>query len=246
MSAVKIDIDSKELESYTKKLRQVHRSALPLAVRGTLNEAAFHMKKEEMPKSFYDKFTIRSKSFITSKSGYSKCTNTFDISKMQSEAGVKKSNNPNDSQNKLIFQEEGGVENRDFYPNDYVRKGKSNENKIYKDLYFSNFKNLRNGQPIRKPNVSLIKKDNAIFYVKSKNAKRKQGMFSRLGKKKKQVNKANRGDKSEWILLYSLKVNIDFNKKQFMQPAADKTQLKIAEFYEKNTRKRLEKLMKKK
>lgn len=59
------DVNTEEVIDLTVKLKKLHRSAFPSAVRNTLNEAALDMKKEQILKSATKNFkTIRSKSFF--------------------------------------------------------------------------------------------------------------------------------------------------------------------------------------
>ena len=82
------DIDNRDVVKVTAKLERMHRSALPVSVRGALNDAAFDMKKNTMKKYFEDNFTIRKRTFIGSHTRAVKSPNTFDLNKMQSAAGV--------------------------------------------------------------------------------------------------------------------------------------------------------------
>ena len=62
------DIDAKDVVKATAKLERLHRSALPVSVRGALNDAAFDMKKNTIEKHFKKNFTIRSRTFVRSHS----------------------------------------------------------------------------------------------------------------------------------------------------------------------------------
>jgi len=76
-------------DGYAQLLNQIGRAELPLAVRGTLNKAAFETRRQlsevEMPKTFTLRNTFENKKSLH----YQRCDNTFDIDAMQSSAGQK-------------------------------------------------------------------------------------------------------------------------------------------------------------
>lgn len=88
MDSKVIKIDSSELKRYEKKLNDLHRSAFPNAIRSTLNDAAFEMKKNNLHTSAAKNFKhTRSKSFFKKFSGVKKAKG-WDINKMYSEIGM--------------------------------------------------------------------------------------------------------------------------------------------------------------
>ena len=108
-----LNIDSKEIQNLANKLKTLHRSAMPVAVRETLNDVAFLDKKEFITKAFDDNFTIRKKNFIKSHIGVQKSPNTFNMNQMVAKAGVIKGKSL--AGNQLVAQEEGGkVPNREL------------------------------------------------------------------------------------------------------------------------------------
>jgi len=82
------NINTDDIVQLTLKLEKLHRSAMPVAVRQSLNRAAFNMKKTEIGKSFDRNFIVRRSAFIRAHSGYNPSSNTFDINKIVSEAGI--------------------------------------------------------------------------------------------------------------------------------------------------------------
>lgn len=68
MSNIQLNIDSDELQAYVKKLRGMHKSAFPNAVRETLSKAALNVKQKTMPKSAKKEFTQRSPNFFKANS----------------------------------------------------------------------------------------------------------------------------------------------------------------------------------
>lgn len=81
-------IDDKELKQYKRNLENLSKNAFPKVVRSTLDRMAF-LGLKEYKKNFRKSFVVRNaKSNIIIKSmRYEKCSNTLDISKMQSFVG---------------------------------------------------------------------------------------------------------------------------------------------------------------
>jgi len=85
---MQIKIDSKAIEQYERKLTSLKRSAFPNAIRSTLNDAAFEMKKDNLHTSAANNFKhTRSKNFFKKFSGVKKATG-WNINQMQSEIGM--------------------------------------------------------------------------------------------------------------------------------------------------------------
>lgn len=83
-----ISIEHKEMGELTKKLNNISKSALPIAVRNTLNNAAFDDKKNSLQKSARKNFPgMKSPQFFKTFSRVEKATG-LDIKKMQSVMGI--------------------------------------------------------------------------------------------------------------------------------------------------------------
>lgn len=124
-----LDISTDEIVQFTNKLERMHRSALPNAVRSTLNEAAFAMKgvkgKEGLVKKYGDAtFDERTKNFTSIMTRVDKAKG-WEIDKMQSNAGIAKLPNKDKAAEGLATQESGGTmkAERPFFPMDTARKG---------------------------------------------------------------------------------------------------------------------------
>jgi len=120
-----ININSKEVIRFTNRLEKMHRSALPLAVRGTLNRAAFYTKQSSMPASAEKHFKKRKPNFFKANSRVKMATG-YDVSRMQSIVGFISSNLSHNhyAVTELEEQEFGGdISHRTFVPLDGARKG---------------------------------------------------------------------------------------------------------------------------
>lgn len=58
---MKLNINTDAVVKFTNKLEKIHRSALPIAVRTSLNSAAFDVKKRTLLKETSESFTLRQK-----------------------------------------------------------------------------------------------------------------------------------------------------------------------------------------
>lgn len=124
---MRLIIDSKEGIEFAEKLKTFHRSAFPVAIRGTLNDAAFKLKKEKMPKKSKELFKERQPNFFKANSKVDPATG-FDINSMASTAGFVSSGLHNKSTNYAVKdledQEIGGtIKGRSFKPLPGARKG---------------------------------------------------------------------------------------------------------------------------
>jgi hypothetical protein len=108
---LKININSDAVVAHTNRLEKMHRSALPVAIRGTLNDAAFDTKTRTMPKSA-NQFKKRSPNFFKANSKFEKAVG-FDVNSMKSIVGFYEnkltSKSTNYSVKDLEQQEHGGT-----------------------------------------------------------------------------------------------------------------------------------------
>lgn len=79
-------VDTKDIQKLTDALREINRSAYPLAVRSTLNRAAFETKKVATTETIRHTFTTRN-TFIGKSVQYERSENTFSIGSMEARAG---------------------------------------------------------------------------------------------------------------------------------------------------------------
>jgi hypothetical protein len=123
---MQLKIDSSAVKGLTKKLEKLHRSALPNAVRGALNKAAFDVKQSTMPKTAKDAFTVRQANFFKANSRV-EMAKGWDINAMQATVGFTSQNlkgENNYAVKDLEQQEHGGkIDGRSFIPTDQARGG---------------------------------------------------------------------------------------------------------------------------
>lgn len=117
------DINTEAAIKYSADLERLHRSALPSAVRNTLNNAAFETKKQ-LPMVASRLFITRQKSFFRRFSTVDKASG-FNINSMRSIVGINASVDAEIAKN-LESQEFGGaVQGNKLVPHNHARTSKS-------------------------------------------------------------------------------------------------------------------------
>jgi hypothetical protein len=142
-SPMQIRIDTKEVIKFTNKLEKISRLALPMAVRGTLNSAAFDVKTNTMPKKAKDSFKERQPNFFKANSRVEKASG-FDIRSMKSTVGFTEGSakNNNYAVKELEQQESGGsIPKRSFIPMSPARGG-DNSRLVKPNARLKKIKNL--------------------------------------------------------------------------------------------------------
>lgn len=123
-----LNINSSAVVVFTNKLEKLHRSGLPLAIRGTLNKAAFNVKQVTMPQSADKAFVKRQPNFFKANSRV-EMAKGYDVKQMQSMVGFVSENlrgYNNFAVRELEQQEYGGeIDRRTFIPLDEARGGSS-------------------------------------------------------------------------------------------------------------------------
>lgn len=205
------NINASDVVEFTNKLEKMHRSSLPVSIRGALNDVAFDVKQYTLQKEFEDNFTIRKKTFLSSHSRAIKSKNTFDIEQMESSIGIIRGKSKSGDQ--LKFQERGGtIQNRGAVPTKEVRVGESSSRLIKKSLYYTKFKTSKKGIVERNKNRTIIKTDRSLLRVQ------KGGI---------------------WKTLYRIKERVKITKDPFLEPAALKSLKKLPQFFINQAKKRL-------
>lgn len=223
------NIDLSEIVKLTNKLEKLHRSALPIAIRSTLNDAAFDAKQIQVINTSKEQFTIRKKTFIKSHTTANKCKNTFDIRQMESSMGVIKGKS--DSGDKLKIQELGGkISNRDAIPTNEARVGRNANKLVSKKYYLQNLKTK--GKKLNKPRDIM----------KAAAAAGKGGII-RYGNTLAEIKqfRRDRGVKLKKIYALGNGRSVQIKKAPFISNAGHLSSKKINRFYRRNALRRIKK-----
>lgn len=229
-------INTHNVLAFTNQLKNLHRSGLPSAVRGTLNRAVYDFKTKTMPSTANDVFEQRQKNFFTANSKFENARG-FDISSMKSTVGFYSNNLKGDnnySVRDLEEQEHGGVINkRSFIPLPDARVSKSNSRNVRPNARLSAIKKIITGNDAKGSNWAQRAIKSAVFAGSD-------GMVLIVGKKNSvlwKINSLRRGKNGNMIFkktkLYSFSKNrsVKVHATHFAQISATKTAQKMDEFY---------------
>ena len=186
------DINTDALVKLTTKLGGLHKSALPSAVRNTLNDAAFETKTW-IPITASRKFTTRKKSFFRAFSSVEKARG-FDINGMKSAAGINPAKGSQVADG-LEGQETGGTINtRKLIPHDKARIGGSHSRVLKRKHRLDRISLTTPGRKTSGGvNYLLVKKGNkgTVFEVGGAGKKNKlTPIYTYKNSKKSKVKKA--------------------------------------------------------
>ncbi|WP_181899556.1 hypothetical protein [Flagellimonas nanhaiensis] len=212
MGAFNVNMDA--AIALTAKLERINRSAFPVAVRQTLNDAAFTTKKM-VPKVAAQKFTTRQKNFFKAFTIVNKAEG-YNVNRMVAETGIN-SNKPRGTKVAvgLEQQEKGGtVMGRKFVPHNKARVSGSFHKKVSKLNLLTSLKYGTPKSRIKGSNIILIKKGSkgTLFRVRNLKTKTKlTPLYTYRRTKKSRVD-----------------------SRPFVSPSATFARSKMLEYYKKN------------
>lgn len=128
---MELNINTDAVVKFTNNLEKLHRSALPSAVRGSLNKAAFDMKQKTLLETTKSIFATRQSNFFKANSKVEPAQG-FNLNTMQAIVGMISSGlkGNNFAVKDLEAQEDGGtIDKKSFIPLSPARTGK-NPNKL--------------------------------------------------------------------------------------------------------------------
>lgn len=246
MATIHFNINTDASVKFTNKLEQLRKSALPVAIRGTLNDTAFLMKKVEMPKQAHKTFIERQVNFFKANSRVEMATG-FDINHMVSTMGMVETGLHNKSTNYAVKdleqQEVGGtIDGRSFKPLPAAR---------------------RSGRGVVRANArisTLLKAGNIIDAKDSKGANKmqqliravahaKMGGYVLVGKvlfQVRNIRRVGRNIKFTKHALYSFTKSGTAHVKAagFMRKSAEESQKEMEYFYKLQAEKQVRKVLK--
>lgn len=234
---MEFDINMDAAVVFTNQLEKMHRSALPVAVRETLNGAAFDVKMNTMPDEAEDAFVIRKKNFFKAKSSVDRAKG-FDISSMEAVVGFI---GDDQAVKDLEAQEHGGeIEGRSFIPMDTARSGNSHDNQVRPSNRITTVKNIINsntmeGKSAKQQFVNAVSKAGKGGFVLGNNDK--QTLF--------RVKNDGRDFKLTPLFSYEKGRDVSVSKTEFMQTATEKSAQELNSIYQKQAEKQIERIRKK-
>lgn len=128
-----LNINTDAVVKFSAKLEELHRSALPSAIRGALNDAAFDVKMKTMPHHADIEFKKRVPNFFKANSKVDMAKG-FDVRSMKATVGFVEDRlrgGNNYAIRDLVHQEDGGsIDKKSFIPLDSARTSKSNDKPV--------------------------------------------------------------------------------------------------------------------
>lgn len=146
---MRLNINTDAVVRFTNQLEQMHRSALPSAIRGALNDAVFNVKTVTMPKQA-NVFKKREPNFFKANSKFENAVG-FDINKMQATVGFFENKLQNRATNHAVEdleeQEKGGsIDGRSFVAMKAARAGRG---KVRPNARMANIKKVINAKKVK-------------------------------------------------------------------------------------------------
>lgn len=240
MANFKLNVNTDAAIILTAKLERMHRSAMPSAIRSTLNDAAFTMKKTEILVSAKNNMNVKNPAFFKRFTGL-KRANGFNVNSMYSEVGFL-----DRGQKSAIKAINKGMESNEFGGKDddggmYIGKSRNGKGLVRRSARFDKTKVLKTKS-----------KSNIARMYASEKSKKQVFINTSKGRFLVQVNSFERGVKGS-----GPDIKLDFlmrHRKQhiakakathFNQEAALKTQKQMDNFYLKNANYQFSKIWKK-
>lgn len=150
-----LNINTDAIVKFTATLEGLKKSALPNAVRGTLNNVVYDVKTKTMPGKSKSEFINRSPNFFKANSSFEKASG-WDINKMVSKVGFtsdKLQGGNNYAVKDLEQQEHGGtIKGRSFIPLEQARVGGNKSKLVRSNARLSKIKNIVNARNSRGKN----------------------------------------------------------------------------------------------
>jgi len=224
---------------HTRDLERLSKSALPNAVRSTLNSIAFDVKKTTMPNSAKKNFVQRKPSFFKAKSRVEMASGS-NISTMNSKVGF----TGNDQAVEDLEQQEGGgkIKGRSFIPVKSARVGNSNNKSIRANARLKAIKNVVDSKNAKG-------KNDKEKFVKSVYFAGKGGYVLSNFKNRGYLWRVNSLNKTEskafkLTLLYTFKKGRDVtvSKTGFMQSASLESAEKMEQIFAKEASRQFKKV----
>ena len=231
-----LKIDTGAAVVFTNRLEQLHRAALPNAIRNTLNRAAFDVKQMTMPISSKKHFTIRKENFFKANSRVVMAKG-YDINNMKAAVGFYQ--NKAKYNNKAVLELEqqeysGTINKRSFIPLKAARSGGSQSAEVLPSNRLRNVIKL-----IVDPSKQRGKSRKAKFVIAAVKAGRRGFVMGNFGKQSLfRITSIRRDENKNTIItkvpIYSHKSGRSVRIKRatgFMGEASRKSAGKLNTFY---------------
>lgn len=230
-----INVNNDKVIEFTDKLEQLHRSAFPSAVRNTINDAAFDMKRREILRSAKSNFNrVKSPTFFRKFTQVNKASG-FNVKTMESVVGFSNSNDPKIRRviSGMKKQEFGGRINDGSRYLKASRGGRINS-KVKQQNYFSKQKLLKGSTKTRGKDL-VAKAYQSASTGKSFSLNTRKGNFIVRTKKFSSNRRSRRTSfKLDFLMMDRSKSPSLIKGTRFIKEAGVSSSMKINSFYVKN------------
>lgn len=244
---IRLDIDSREVVKNTARMERVRKTAIPNAVRNTLNNAAFDVKQNTMPARAAATFEKRQPNFFRANSRVEKASGN-DIMRMQSVVGFKPLSGTNHAVDDLEQQEHGGnIGGRSYVPLPKARAGNSWNKNVRRSARISDVR-----KKVVDANDSKGKNDKEKYTRAAIHAgkggwvlgNKVNGKGNRMLYQIRSIVRRGKHMKIKSVAMHALKKGRHVNPAatHFMQKATEQTGKKLETFYIKNIQRELAKI----
>jgi hypothetical protein len=238
---MRLNINCDAVVKFTARLERMAKSDLPVAVRSALNDAAYDVKTNTMPKSAEKTFEKRQPNFFKANSRFEKAEG-FKISQMKSTVGFKSDNlkgSNNFAVKDLEQQEKGGkIGGKAFIPMNPARVGQNKAKAVRSMNRTTAVRNI-----VDSNRVSGANGRQSFIRAAFKAGKGGHVLGNRTPKILWRVNSLNRtaDGRLKMTPLYSYKENrgVSVKRTSFMESASKITGAKMEGFFEAQAKKRI-------
>lgn len=236
-----LNINSDAAVIHANTLEKTRRSALPNAIRGTLNGTALDVKKNTMPRSAESEFTQRSPNFFRANSRVD-FAKGWEVDSMRAVVGFtgKSGNKSDKAVDDLEAQEYGGrIESRAFVPMDSARSGGGNT-RVRPSNRIGKIKNVVNS------NTMAGKTPKADFILAAKKAGRGGFVIGNTPKKTLWKIESVSGSviRKKPLFSYERGRSVHVSQTGFMRSASTESGGKMDRIFYKEAQKQIERLQK--
>lgn len=256
---MQFNINTDAAVKFTNTLEKLAKSALPVAVRGTLDDAAFDVKTKTMPDTASKAFVNRNKTFFKANSKVERAQG-FDMGSMKSTVGFFENKLVNQSTNYAVKdleqQEDGGeIGGKSLIPMKTARVGNSKNKNVRPNYRIKNLGNVIDAKKVTAGNkkqkfiraafmATKLYGDAAFVLGNDWKGNRTLSKINVIwGSTRKQGNFGSRKLLIERTPLYTFRKGRSINVagKNFMRRASLESGLKMDDFYMARAKKQIEK-----
>lgn len=254
MRNVSFNVNTDSVIILTAKLERMRKSAFPSAIRSTLNDSAFIMKKENILDSAKKNMVVRNPTFFRKFTGVKRATG-FDVNKMQSEVGFKNTDpNPIKGKKAIEGMEHNEVGGTDKDGGMYLGKTRGarglvkrnyrfDQSKITRSYRYSNIKTRKEGNKSFMSRAYASLNDKKLVFAEAKDGFR---YLVRVKSIKRGTKNSKADIKLDFLMRHRSKKPAKAKATHFVKEGALKTQKSIDDFYVKNAEFQFNKIIKSK